>query len=367
MSRRAKGSVFRPTYTDRHGKKRTGRVWHIRYNRSGERFRESSGSTDKGVAEELLARRIAEMRPGGPLPSELEQVTFEELADLLRADYEAKGNRSSVENRLIYLGAAFGEWRVIDIGEAEIDRYKTKRREGGAAPATVNRELSALRRAFNLAERRSLVARVPTFELYPERNRREGFLEPADFEKFRKELPPRLQPVAEVLYITGWRKGETLSRDWRHVDFEHGWIRLEASETKEGMPRQFPLIPRLRAVLEAQRERREQVGRETGRKVEALFFYYEPAKNGTPAGTRIKSFRKAWETAARKASVRVVPHDMRRSAVRNLVRAGVPERVAMQYTGHLTRSVFERYNIVSEADLREQAGKLQTFLDASGR
>jgi integrase len=337
MSRRAKGGVFRPTYTDRHGKKRTGRVWHIRYNRNGERVRESSGSTDKGVAEELLARRIAEMRPGGPLPSELEQVTFEEL------------------------------WRVIDIGEAEIDRYKTKRREGGAAPATVNRELSALRRAFNLAERRSLVARVPTFELYPERNRREGFLEPADFEKFRKELPPRLQPVAEVLYITGWRKGETLSRDWRHVDFEHGWIRLEASETKEGMPRQFPLIPRLRAVLEAQRERREQVGRETGRKVEALFFYYEPAKNGTPAGTRIKSFRKAWETAARKASVRVVPHDMRRSAVRNLVRAGVPERVAMQYTGHLTRSVFERYNIVSEADLREQAGKLQTFLDASGR
>lgn len=364
----ARGHVFRPTYTDREGRKRKGSIWHIRYSRNGKRVRESSKSPDKAVAEELLARRIMEMRPGGPLPSELERVTFEDLARLLRDDYEAKGNRSSVENRLAHLEAAFDGWRVVEINEAAIDAYKAARRKAGAARATVNRELSALRRAFNLAERANLVSRVPTFTLYRERNRREGFLQPADFEKLRDNLPPRLRPLAEVAYITGWRKSELLSRTWADVDFQHGWLTIGASETKEGQPRQFPLIPRLRTVLEAQREQRDEVERETGRKVEALFFYYGEARNGTPAGDPIRSFRKAWATAAKAAGVEgLVPHDMRRSAVRNLVRAGIPERVAMAYTGHQTRSVFERYNIVSESDLREQAGKLQDFLHDASR
>jgi len=256
----------------------------------------------------------------------------------------------------------------VDIREAELERYKTRRRKAGAAPATVNRELSTLRRAFNLAERVNLVARVPTFDLYPERNYvRKGFLQPAEFDKLRAALRPRLRPLAEVAYITGWRKGELLSRNWPHVDFEGGWIRLEPGESKSGAARQFPLIPDLRAILETQRDRRERVEQEYGVEVTALFFYFEPSRNGLPPGRRIRTFRRAWKTAATEAGVPdLLFHDLRRSSVRNLVRAGIPERVAMAYTGHQTRSVFDRYNIVSESDLREQAEKLQAFRDENG-
>ena len=79
-------------------------------------------------------------------------------------------------------------------------------------------------------------------------------------------------------------------------------------------------------------------------------------------GKRITTFIKAFRAASMKAGYPDrIPHDLRRTAVRNLVRAGVPERVAMQMTGHKTRSVFERYNVVSECDLVEAAKKLNTL------
>ncbi|HMF62025.1 MAG TPA: tyrosine-type recombinase/integrase [Vicinamibacterales bacterium] len=79
-------------------------------------------------------------------------------------------------------------------------------------------------------------------------------------------------------------------------------------------------------------------------------------------GKRITTFIKAFRAACTKAGCPGrIPHDLRRTAVRNLVRAGIPERVAMQMTGHKTRSVFERYNIVSECDLVDAARKLNAL------
>ena len=91
-------------------------------------------------------------------------------------------------------------------------------------------------------------------------------------------------------YVTGWRKSELLSREWRHVDLRAGWIRLDPGETKNRDGRQFPLIPRLREALEQQVERRREVERRTGNIINAVFFRYN-------SGAPIKSFRKAWATA----------------------------------------------------------------------
>ncbi len=80
-------------------------------------------------------------------------------------------------------------------------------------------------------------------------------------------------------------------------------------------------------------------------------------------GKQIKSFRRSWNTACRKAGVAgKILHDFRRSAIRNMIRAGIPERVAMDLSGHKTRSVFERYNIVSEGDRLEAANRLDRYL-----
>lgn len=364
-----RGYTFRPTYTDRNGEKKQSSIWWIGYSVNGEKVRKSTGSTVEADADAMLARELAKLRSGGPLPHELERFRFEDLAELIREDYKAKGRKSNIEYPLAHLTDAFGGWPVVDIREAEIRRYRSSRLKEDAANATVNRELAALRRMFNLGRREGLVGSVPAISdlMLPENNTRTGFLREKEFRKLIDALPPRLKPLVEIAYVTGWRKGELLSRTWAHVDFEHGWLRLEPGETKSGSGRQFPLIPDLRSLLEAQRERKQETEREYGCEVTALFFYYEPSRNGLPAGRPIKSFRRAWKTAAKAAGVPgLLFHDLRRSSVRNLIRAGIPEKLAMEYSGHETREIFDRYDILDEATLREGGAKIQAFRDKNG-
>ena len=168
-----------------------------------------------------------------------------------------------------------------------------------------------------------------------------------------KHLPEYLGGFIEAAYITGWRRGELLSLRWSQVDWETGTIRLERGTTKSGEPRSFPFgaHPGLAALLYEQRERTSAVERATGT-VCPWVFHRE--------GRQVRGwYYEAWGTACRKAGVpgRLV-HDLRRSAVRNLVRAGVSEQVAMSITGHKTRSVFDRYHIVSSTDQVEAVRKL---------
>jgi len=80
------------------------------------------------------------------------------------------------------------------------------------------------------------------------------------------------------------------------------------------------------------------------------------------SGRRIDSFRRSWKKACEKAGLPgPLFHDLRRSAVRNLERAGVPRSVAMKLTGHKTESIYRRYAIVAESDLRDAGAKLSAL------
>jgi integrase len=137
---------------------------------------------------------------------------------------------------------------------------------------------------------------------------------------------------------------------WARVSFEAGAVRLDPGTTKNDEARSFPFTDDLRALLVAQREATDALQRWRGRIIPWVFHR---------AGLPIKDFRDAWHRACAKAGVPGrIPHDFRRTAIRNMVRAGIPERVAMMLSGHKTRNVFERYNITSGADLTEAAAKL---------
>jgi integrase len=195
------------------------------------------------------------------------------------------------------------------------------------------------------------VARLPYIGMLDEPAARSGFFEREQFESLRAHLPEHLRALVTVAFHTGWRlKSEILSRQWHHVDFVGGWIKLEPGETKNNEPRLLPLYPELRTVLEAQRAYTDEIQKKTGQIIPYVFHL---------DGRSFKSFRRAWLTVCKAAGIPGrIPHDFRRTAVRNLERSGVPRSSAMALVGHKTESIYRRYAVKNEADLREAGERL---------
>jgi integrase len=201
---------------------------------------------------------------------------------------------------------------------------------------------------FTLAMQAGRMTRRPYIPRLRENPPRQGFMEHGEYLAIREHLPPAYRDVLDFGYLSGWRKGEHFTLEWRDVDREGRVIRLrpEVSKTREGR------VLVLSAPLHAVMERRWQA-----RMLGCSLVFHEASRS-------LQGFKNAWERACKAAGVPgKLFHDLRRTAVRNMVRAGIPERVAMQVSGHKTRSVFDRYNIVSEGDLRQAADRLAAYVE----
>lgn len=329
-----------------------GRTFWIAYHVDGKLVRESAKTGVRKDAEALLRERLHNVDLGS-VTAAAATTTLADLERLVLDDHAANGRRSAknakASFRHLKAGLGGGDRKAREITVASVERYKAGRLKAKAAVATVNRECAYLRRGFRLAVRQGMLASRPDFSLLHESNARRGFFEAEQFASLVKHLPDWLAPVARFAYVTGWRRSEMLSLQWANVDRKHKVIRIERTKNDEARTLPYGSMPDLGAVIAEQWKAHEAL---LAKGTICPFVFQR-------AGSRLHEFAAEWKAACRAAGVpgRLL-HDMRRTAVRNLERAGVSRSVAMKVTGHKTESVYKRYAIVAEKDIADGLAKL---------
>jgi integrase len=365
--RRGSGSVFQKAGSPH---------WVIQYYRfdpekgKSVRIREYTRLSSRTAAQKLLTDRLGKIGRGEQFEIG-RPVTIAELYDALRTFTENNGSgERAVEGlgwRWKHLAPFFGGMRAANVTTDAIEKYKRQRRAERAAPATVNRELATLRRAFNYGKRSTppKVYSVPYIQMFKENNARQGFVEQDEFTRMAAEAHLDglwMRALLEVAYTYGWRRGEMLDLQVRQVDLHTRTIRLDPGTTKNGEGREVVMTPEveelLRAAVAEKKPKDSVFTREDGKPirdfrgawrnlcVRAGTGRWECRKCGTAlAGVKC-------ECGGVRKYIGLIPHDFRRSAAKAARRAGVPESVIMAMGGWKTPSMFRRYAIVSSADQR---------------
>jgi len=327
-----------------------GKTWWMQYFVHGRLVQKSTGFTQKADAENLLKQRIGDVAAGrlvGP-----ERANIADLCNLVLEDNRLRDLRDAAHVEYRYkanVAPVLGPLLASRFGPAQARHYVAQRRAAGASNASINRELAIVRRGFRLGAQEDppLVQRQVVIPRLEEDNVRQGFLESRQYEKLLEELPANLKALFVCGYHTGARKNELRRIQWDQVDFEAGVIRLPSSQTKTKTSRILPIYGDMPSWLEHQRETCP-VG---------CVWAFHGSRNH-PVDNHLQGWREACERAG---LPRLLFHDLRRSAVRNMKRAGIQDKVAMELTGHRTRSVFDRYNIVDEADIRSAGERLEEY------
>jgi len=321
----------------------------ISYSKRGHEFRESAHTKDEKAAEKFLRQRLKEREKPTFVGPKEERLTLDDLEEKILADYR-KHNRKSASNvthcfKRVRKYFAFDS--LVDITTSRIDQYQESRLSEKAARATINREMACLRHGFKLLVQDKALSEAPVIKLLEGENVRQGFINVGDFysviDNLFRSVHPSVKDVLEFLYHSGWRSKEVTKLEWQDVDVEGGMVRLRRENSKNKKSRMLPLRGELQNVIER---------RLTERRLDCPYVFH---RNGQP----VKSFRKAWKTACEAiGQPSLIPHDMRRSAVRNFRKAGLSENEGLAMTGHLTNSIYRRYDIIDEEDLNGQGSEV---------
>jgi integrase len=336
---RGQGRIFR--------RKDSANYW-IAYYLRGKEFRESAGTSDEKTATRFLKHRIKEVgcdqlgirkfvEPAS------QRVTVNELLDALKARFTVNGkNHNRFRSNLQPIAEWFGNCRATELTSTEIDNFITHAQQHGRRKNPVK---PVGRQAYKLAIENGILNTAPRIHKLSEvGNARQGFFSAMEFRSVLSNLPEYLSDFCLYCYLTGWRAGEVKSLSWHDLDGDT--LKVRAENSKNRTARTVPLVGELAELIE---RRRLKMSPKT-----SLIFHHDEQ--------RIGNYRVAWASACKLAGCagRLV-HDLRRTAVRDMVRSGTPQSVAMSISGHKTNAMFLRYNITSDADQRQALLNRQSY------
>lgn len=356
-------------------------TWWIKFSDRGIPRRENSQSTDRRVAEKLLLRRLAEVATVTYIPRE--NIRVDELINDLLEEHKVNGRKSTSDAEArwrLHLLPFLTRRRATDVTTDLVRRYIGLRQQEGAENATINRELSLLKRAFNLARECTppKVRIVPYIPMLKESNVRKGFVEWEQYDRLAGECAQVglwMRALVEVGSTYGWRHAELAFLRVGQLSLIAGSIRLDPGTTKNDEGREVVMTKPIRELLmqcvQGKGPDDYVFTRDDGRPVRdfrgtwakvccaaGLGELVCPKCEQAPDEGHCNACSRKWKRNDLKY-VGLIFHDLRRTAVRNMVRAGVPERVAMTISGHKTRSVFDRYHIVSRSDIADAARRVE--------
>lgn len=319
-------------------------------------IRISSGTSDREAAVSLLRQKMARVSLHLEHTNDPDRVHVSQLLDLLIDDYkyEERASAKDVELRVEkHLRPYFGHVVAKDLGTTQLKEYVKLRRKRGSEQATVNKELAFLRRAYRLGYRHEprLVLSVPYFPIKAVDNAREGVVKPEQYQRILPLLPGYARIALVIAYHTGARRGEIRQIKLDRVKLDQGIIELARKTTKGTTERrQARNLPIYGDMLpEISRYLKEDIDPGCS---------YLIQRSGKP----VLTFYKVWRAACKEAGIpTALFHDLRRTAVTNMIDAGFSESDAMDISGHKTHSVFRRYNIKSPERTKRLGERLEEF------
>jgi integrase len=325
-----------------------GSIWWSALYVDGLRYQVSTHSRNRRLAErieqrlreQIVARlfQIVEIDP---------HVRFAELAKRFTSSAEARPfHRERLKRLLPY----FGDSRVVLLVKSRLDAYRRTRITCDlVVDATVNRDLSVLRRILNWAVDERFIPASPLgrLRLPPERSQPRPVMSPVEEDALLASAPIELQPLVIAALDTGMRRGELLGQRWEHVDLSRAVLFVSHSKTAAGEGREIPLTRRLYEILSASR----------------------PADGIVFRRLSVASLATAWRAALRRAQLRHFRfHDLRHTFNTRLLEAGVISDVRMALMGHVSgQKVHARYTHVNVAVKREAIARLEEWVKQQNR